>query len=99
LIRKIRFSIDGKYIATASFDHTARLWDLSGNQIAEFTHQDTVWDLRFSSNGEYIATASFDHTARLWDLSGNQIAEYAHQAGVSSVSFSPDGKISRYYSI
>jgi WD40 repeat protein len=88
------FSPNGEYIATASDDHTARLWDLSGNQLAQFEgHNDGVLSVSFSPNGEYIATASDDRTARLWDLSGNQLAQFeGHDDGVTSVSFSPHGE-------
>ena len=90
----VSFSPDGKYIATASWDKTARLWDLTGKLIREFKgHQDAVWSVSFSPDGKYIATASSDKTARLWDLTGKLIQEFkGHQEGVSSVSFSPDGK-------
>ncbi|WP_233258206.1 AAA-like domain-containing protein [[Phormidium] sp. ETS-05] len=88
------FSPDGHSIATASHDGTARLWDLSGKQIAQFSgHQGSVRSVCFSPDGQTIATASKDGTARLWDLSGNQIAEFSgHQGSLRSVCFSPDGK-------
>ena len=90
----ISFSPDGKYIATASGDKIARLWDLKGKLIQEFKgHQDEVWSVSFSPDGKYIATASFDNTARLWDLKGTLIQEFqGHLDTVSSVCFSPDGK-------
>src|SRR6476469_4294362 len=90
----VSFSPDGKYIATASYDKTARLWDLTGKLIREFKgHQDSVWSVNFSPDGKYIATASSDNTARLWDLTGKLIQEFkGHQDSVLSVSFSPDGR-------
>jgi len=90
----VSFSPNGKYIATASDDGTARLWDLLGNQLAELKkHQSAVYSVSFSPNGEYIATASDDGTAQLWDLSGNQIVEFrGHQGCLYSVSFSPNGE-------
>jgi WD40 repeat protein len=55
----VSFSPDGKYIATASGDKTARLWDLTGKLIQEFKgHQDWVSSVSFSPDGKYIATAS-----------------------------------------
>jgi WD40 repeat protein len=90
-VTTVSFSPNGEYIATTSEDCTARLWDLSGNQLAEFSGD--YEDVKFSPNGEYIAAASRDSTARLWDLSGNQITQLlGHQDAVWSISFSPNGK-------
>ena len=93
-VSSVSFSPDGKYIATASFDTKARLWDLTGKLIQEFKgHQDSVINVSFSPDGKYIATASSDKTARLWDLTGKLIQEFkGHQNSVINVSFSSDGK-------
>ncbi|WGV28495.1 hypothetical protein [Halotia branconii] len=90
-VRSVCFSPDGKYIATAGDDCTARLWQVNGQQIAQFSeHQDIVWSVCFSPNGKYIATAS-GHTARLWNLDGQLLAQFPeHQGTVWSVCFSPD---------
>ena len=61
------FSPDGKYVATASYDNTARLWDVStGKQIFVLNHDGPVNNVVFSPDGKYVATASDDKTARLW---------------------------------
>ncbi|MGV0105171.1 hypothetical protein NSTCB13_03883 [Nostoc sp. DSM 114160] len=93
-VNSVSFSPDGKTIATASFDGTARLWNLQGQQIQEFKgHQGEVNSVSFSPDGKTIATASLDGTARLWNLQGQLLQEFqGHQGSVLSVSFSPDGK-------
>jgi WD40 repeat protein len=93
-VLSVSFSPDGKYLATGSCDDTARLWDLSGRQIAKFNgHRGWVHTVSFSPDGKYLVTGSSDCTARLWDLSGRQIAKfYGHKRWVNSVSFSPDGE-------
>ncbi|MBW4494200.1 MAG: AAA-like domain-containing protein [Oscillatoria princeps RMCB-10] len=90
----ISFSPYQECVVTASADGTARLWDLSGKQIAEFKgHEGEVRSVSFSPSGKLLATASNDGTAKLWDLSGNQIAECrGHEDWVTSVCFCPSGE-------
>jgi WD40 repeat protein len=68
-VRSVSFSPDGKTIATASYDNTARLWTLNGQLLQEFKgHQGPVISVSFSPDGKTIATASYDKTARLWPV-------------------------------
>lgn len=89
-VRSIKFSPDGREIATG--DGKARLWNLSGQQLAEFEHL-SVRSVSFSPDGQCLATASWGGSVRLWTLSGKQLAQLdGHHGGVISVSFSPDGQ-------
>ena len=63
-------------MVTASWDKTARLWDVeSGNEIGVLKgHDNTVYSAAFSPDGRRVVTASGDKTARLWDVeSGKEI--------------------------
>ena len=93
-VYKVSFSPDGKYIATASYDNTSRLWDVSTHkQVFVLNHNGSVYDVNFSSDGKYVATASGDNTSRLWNAAtGKQIFVLKHDSWVSNVVFSPDGK-------
>jgi hypothetical protein len=57
-------------VVTASWDHTARLWDVeSGKQVGVLRgHDDVVTSAAFSPDGRRVVTASYDRTARLWDV-------------------------------
>ncbi|MBL4757307.1 MAG: WD40 repeat domain-containing protein [Rhizobiales bacterium] len=64
------FSPDGTRVLTASFDRTARLWDIAtGNHVAVFAgHEGVVFSAVFSPDGTRMLTASADKTARLWGI-------------------------------
>ena len=48
-------------------DHTAKLWDLQGNLLADFNmHTGWVVYAVFSPDGTRILTSSWDRTAKLW---------------------------------
>jgi WD40 repeat protein len=90
------FSPDGKRIATASVDHTARVWDAAtGRLLATLTgHSGPVNDAAFSPDGSRIVTASDDGMARVWDAAtGNSLASLSGPpVEVRKAVFSPDGK-------
>ena len=72
--QSVRFSPDGKTIASASDDETVRLWNTTtGQHLKTITgHTDIVERVCFSPDGKTIASASWDKTVRLWDATTGQ---------------------------
>jgi len=92
----VAFSPDGTQLATASHDHTARIWDLTTGQTRTTLtgHTDWLRGVAFSPDGTQLATASDDHTARIWDLTtGQELISLIH-LGEAAAAFHSDGSYS-----
>jgi Tol biopolymer transport system component len=97
-VSSVAFSPDGERVVTGSFDHTARVWDLSSaTPTATVPEGDggRVWSVAFGPDGKRVVTGSDDGIARVWDLSeptSPPTPLKGHGGTVNSVAFSPDGK-------
>lgn len=88
----IRFSPDGRYLASAGDEYQIRVWDLQTKQLVLLLqgHHDLIRSVHFSSDG-ILASASDDKTIKLWQIQTGEClcTLTGHDARVRSVSFNP----------
>jgi WD40 repeat protein/uncharacterized caspase-like protein len=96
-ISQIKYSPDGKLIASASWDKTIKIWDTrSGNLINTLKgHQDGINSIAFSSDSQTLISGSEDKTIKLWDLTNFKLIKTLkeHTDSIKAVTVSPDNNL------
>src|SRR3990172_2510962 len=70
----LRVRNSGKMLGSASYDNTARIWNLkSGKSIVLSGHADDVHFIAFHPDGNRAATSSADNTIVLWDTETGEV--------------------------
>ncbi|CCH42375.1 General transcriptional corepressor [Wickerhamomyces ciferrii] len=101
----VRFSNDGKFLATGCNKTTQVFGVETGELVARLTDDNTaaengnsgadlyIRSVCFSPDGKYLATGAEDKVIRIWDLSTRRITKYlkGHEQDIYSLDFFPDG--------
>ena len=92
-----RLSPDGRLLATASVDRTARLWDVgTGELVAEFGgHPEQLRLLAIAPKGGCLVTEFADRDARIWNIATGRTYRLrtGHEDSVRGIAFSYDGEL------
>jgi len=82
-VNAVDFSIDGKFIATASSDGKINIWyrnsDKKRFELYNIitSHTDTVWSIDFASNSKYIVSTSADGRVLVNNINGDVTSEFS----------------------
>jgi WD40 repeat protein len=96
-VRAVRFSSDGKVLASVSGgrEPAVYLWDADTGKLLHTLsgHSQTVLAIAFNPNGKTMVSGSEDKTVRLWDSDNGKRIKILpnHSAPVRAVAFSHDG--------
>lgn len=96
LVNHVAFSPDGRYIVSASFDNSIKLWyGHDGKFISTFRgHVSSVYQVAWSSDSRLLVSCSKDTTLKVWDVRTKKLSVDlpGHSDEVYTVSWSVDGK-------
>ncbi len=85
---------DGATLASASWDHTIRLWRLAdGTARVLEGHTQNVNGVAFTHDGKAVVSAAYDLTLRIWPLDGASPTIVTLPSPLSAVGTAPDGEI------
>jgi WD40 repeat protein len=99
MIVRVRFSPDGRCLATASCDGSARVWDaVTGTRVLQLEavfNGDPVRGVAFSPDGKWLAAcgAGWLGGAKIFEVQTGRLVRSldGHSIGVTGVAFSSDG--------
>ena len=97
MVAHVCFSPDARYLASASFDKKAKIWDgKTGKFIATCTgHVGAVYQLCWSADSNFLVSASKDSTLKLWSAKGEAKKSLhtlsGHEDEVYALDWSPNG--------
>jgi hypothetical protein len=92
----VAVSGDGKLLATASKDRSARLWDVRAEKLLRTlpAQQGEILAVALARDGQTVATGGHDGSVIIWDTrTGEERRRWqANPRAVKSLAFSPDGR-------
>jgi WD40 repeat protein/serine/threonine protein kinase len=96
LVRRLEYSADGRWLASASYDKTVIVWDAATGRASRMLrgHSGEVSSAAFSKDGRTLVSASWDGTLKFWSRDKDAEAQTL-STGLGPIwmmAVSPDGR-------
>ena len=102
-VTAVAFSSDGQRLASGSWDHSVKIWDVATGRAVRTIEDGTkgIQALALSSDGRWLAAESADNDVTLWNvanerdirtLSDTAASRSPQNNWVYTIAFSPDGR-------
>ncbi|MGD1920015.1 MAG: hypothetical protein ACFCAD_14650, partial [Pleurocapsa sp.] len=97
-ISQIKYSPNGKIVASASWDKTIKLWNTINNQLNHTLrgHEDGINSIAFSSDNKILVSASEDKTIKIWNVENKpELVKTltGHTDSIKAITISFDGQL------
>ena len=97
-ISQIKYSPDGKIIASASWDKTIKLWHADTGKLVNTLsgHEDGVNSITFTPDSKTLISGGEDKTIKIWNIFDKEKSNKTlsgHTDSIKSVTVSPDGQL------
>lgn len=94
-VARLAFHPSGRFLGTACYDNSWRLWDLEQKQevLHQEGHSKGVHSIAFQIDGSVCVTGGLDCFGRVWDLRTGRCIMFldGHLGPIYGVDFSPNG--------